>query len=109
VIPANSRRPAAFAVAILAHSCPVPPRNPRTGEDWLGFSRLFSELRRATLRRPGLPSRASTIFTALATNTRVPSTEQGKLLRIGDAVVPLEFRYDNDLGFSPDSARTRRT
>jgi len=63
--------------------CPVPPRNPRTGEDWIGFSKLFSELRRATLP-PWSPATRFDHFYRLATNTRVPSTEQGKLLRIGD-------------------------
>ena len=65
--------------------CPVPPRNPRTGEDWVGFSRLFSELRRATLP-PWAPAERFDHFYRLATNTRVPSTEQGKLIRLGDAV-----------------------
>jgi uncharacterized protein len=65
--------------------CPVPPRNPRTGEDWLGFSKLFSELRHATLP-PWSPAARFDHFYRFATNTRVASTEQGKLLRIGDPV-----------------------
>ncbi|HWZ98015.1 MAG TPA: MOSC N-terminal beta barrel domain-containing protein [Candidatus Dormibacteraeota bacterium] len=66
--------------------CPVPPRNPRTGEDWPGFAKLFSELRRATLP-PWAPQARFDHFYRLSTNTRVPSTEQGKLLRLGDPVV----------------------
>jgi len=63
--------------------CPVPPRNPRTGEDWLGFSKLFSELRHATLP-PWSPATRFDHFYRFATNTRVASTEQGKVLRLGD-------------------------
>jgi uncharacterized protein YcbX len=65
--------------------CPVPPRNPRTGEDWIGFSKLFSELRRATLP-PWAPAERFDHFYRLSTNTRVPSTEQGKLLLLGNLV-----------------------
>jgi uncharacterized protein len=65
--------------------CPVPPRNPRTGEERLGFSKLFSELRRATLPAWS-PAERFDHFYRFATNTRVPGTEQGKLLRLGDLV-----------------------
>ena len=65
--------------------CPVPPRNPRTGEERLGFSKLFSELRQATLPAWS-PAERFDHFYRFATNTRVPSTEQGKLLRLGDLV-----------------------
>jgi len=65
--------------------CPVPPRNPRTGEERLGFSKLFSDLRRATLPAWS-PAERFDHFYRLATNTRVPSTQQGKLLRLGDLV-----------------------
>jgi uncharacterized protein YcbX len=66
--------------------CPVPPRNPRTGEDLVGFQKKFSEMRRNSLP-PSSPAARFDHFYRLATNTRVPSTEQGKLLRIGDALV----------------------
>ena len=66
--------------------CPVPPRNPRTGDDLIGFQKKFSEMRRA-----GLPATSPAVrfdhFYHLSTNTRVPGTEQGKLLRVGDALV----------------------
>jgi hypothetical protein len=43
------------------------------------------------MRRTSLPSTSPATrfdhFYRLATNTRVPSTEQGKLLRAGDALV----------------------
>jgi uncharacterized protein len=66
--------------------CPVPPRNPRTGEDWLGFSKQFSEMRRATLPEWS-PIERFDHFYRLSTNTRVPGTEQGKTLRLGDPIV----------------------
>ena len=66
--------------------CPVPPRNPRTGEDLTGFQKKFSEMRRNSLP-PSSPAVRFDHFYRLATNTRVPSTEQGKLIRVGDALV----------------------
>src|SRR5262245_37429367 len=66
--------------------CPVPPRNPRTGEDLIGFQKKFSEMRRAQLPAAS-PRVRFDHFYRMATNTRVASTEQGKLLRVGDAVV----------------------
>jgi MOSC domain-containing protein len=66
--------------------CPVPPRNPRTGEVLPGFQKKFTEMRRKRL--PGTSSRERfDHFYRLATNTRVASTEQGKVLRVGDAVI----------------------
>ncbi len=66
--------------------CPVPPRNPRTGEDWLGFSKIFSDKRRASLP-DWAPIERFDHFYRLSTNTRVPGTEQGKTLRLGDPLV----------------------
>jgi len=66
--------------------CPVPPRNPRTGEEHIGFQKRFSDMRRASLP-PTSPRERFDHFYRLATNTRVPSTEQGKLLRVGDALI----------------------
>ena len=66
--------------------CPVPPRNPRTGEDLTGFQKKFSEMRRASLPATS-PAARFDHFYRLSTNTRVPSTEQGKLMRVGDALV----------------------
>ena len=65
--------------------CPVPPRNPRTGEDWLGFSKQFTEKRRAALP-DWSPIERFDHYYRLSTNTRVPGTEQGKLLRVGDQI-----------------------
>ena len=66
--------------------CPVPPRNPRTGEDLIGFQKKFSEMRRASLPATS-PRERFDHFYRMATNTRVPSTEEGKFLRVGDALV----------------------
>jgi len=66
--------------------CPVPPRNPRTGEDLVGFQKKFSEMRRNSLP-PSSPATRFDHFYRLASNTRVPATEQGKFLRVGDALV----------------------
>lgn len=63
--------------------CPVPPRNPHTGEEILGFSRKFSDMRRNSIP-PWTPEARFDHYYRLSTNTRVPGTEQGKLLRVGD-------------------------
>jgi uncharacterized protein YcbX len=65
--------------------CPVPSRDAHTGEIILDFTRRFSEKRRATLPSWAPESRFDHYF-RLATNTRVPSTESGKLLRLGDVL-----------------------
>jgi uncharacterized protein len=66
--------------------CPVPPRNPRTGEELIGFQKKFSDMRRASMPHTS-PRERFDHFYRLATNTRVASTQEGKLLRVGDAVV----------------------
>ena len=65
--------------------CPVPPRDPHTGEDWPGFQKRFTELRRAQLP-PWSPAARFDHFYRLATNTRIASSEHGKLLRLGDTL-----------------------
>jgi uncharacterized protein YcbX len=63
--------------------CPVPGRESQTGVTHEGFQKRFTELRRAQLP-PWAPAERFDHFYRLATNTRVPSTEQGKSLRVGD-------------------------
>jgi uncharacterized protein len=65
--------------------CPVPTRDSQTGEDLIGFQKRFSELRRENLP-PWAPAERFDHFYRLSTNTRVASSEYGKLLRVGDAV-----------------------
>jgi len=63
--------------------CPVPPRNPQTGEILGGFQKRFTQLRESTLP-PWSPRPRFDHFYRLATNTRVAPTESNKLLRVGD-------------------------
>ena len=65
--------------------CPVPTRDSQTGVDLIGFQKRFSELRRENLP-PWAPAERFDHFYRLATNTRVASSEAGKLLRVGDAL-----------------------
>ena len=65
--------------------CPVPSRDSFTGAADATFQKRFSEQRQAKLPS-WAPAERFDHFYRLATNTRVPSTEHGKLLRVGDAV-----------------------
>lgn len=67
--------------------CPVPPRNPRTGEIIPGFQKIFSDYRRSHIPE-WCPEARFDHYYRLATNTRVASSESGRILRVGDA---LEF------------------
>jgi len=82
--------------------CPVPPRNPHTGEITHGFQKIFSDYRRAHIRDGTAESRfdGSHIATwtpearfdhyyRFSTNTRVAPTEHGKFLRVGDKLAIL--------------------
>jgi uncharacterized protein YcbX len=66
--------------------CPVPPRNPQTGIEIVGFQKRFSDLRRAHLPI-WAPAERFDHFYRLSTNTRVASPECGKLLRLGDSLI----------------------
>ena len=66
--------------------CPVPSRDPHTAAESIGFQKRFSELRQSQLP-PWAPVERFDHFYRLATNTRVASTETGKLLRVGDPLV----------------------
>ena len=63
--------------------CPVPPRNPQTGEILEGFQKRFNQLRESTLP-PWSPRPRFDHFYRLSTNTRVAPSETNKLLRVGD-------------------------
>jgi uncharacterized protein YcbX len=63
--------------------CPVPGRDSQTGANHDGFQKRFTELRHAQLP-PWAPAERFDHFYRLATNTRVPSTEFGKVVRVGD-------------------------
>jgi uncharacterized protein len=66
--------------------CPVPPRNPRTGENLEGFQKRFTQLRESTLP-PWSPRERFDHFYRLSTNTRVAPSERGKSLRLGDPLI----------------------
>ena len=63
--------------------CPVPPRNPQTGEILEGFQKRFNQLRESTLP-PWSPRPRFDHFYRLSTNTRVAPSETNKLLRVSD-------------------------
>src|SRR2546426_2807646 len=66
--------------------CPVPPRDPHTGVIIPGFQKIFSDYRRSHV--PGwCPEARFDHYYRLATNTRVASSEAGKVLRVGDLLV----------------------
>ena len=66
--------------------CPVPSRDSQSGEVIEGFQKRFAELRCAQLP-PWSPAARFDHFYRLATNTRVPGGEFGKLLRVGDPLL----------------------
>jgi len=66
--------------------CPVPPRDPRTGEIIPGFQKIFSDYRRSHIPA-WTPEARFDHYYRLATNTRVASSEAGKLLRVGEALI----------------------
>jgi len=66
--------------------CPVPPRDPFTGVILEGFQKRFTHLRQSALPAWS-PLDRFDHFYRLATNTRVPSSESGRLLRLGDPVL----------------------
>ena len=65
--------------------CPVPQRNPYTGENIDGFQKHFNELRAKSLPSWS-PRDRFDHFYRLSTNTRVASSESGKPLQQNDRV-----------------------
>ncbi len=66
--------------------CPVPPRDPRTGEIIPGFQKIFSDYRRSHIPA-WCPEARFDHYYRFATNTRVASSEVGKALDVGDRLV----------------------
>ncbi len=62
--------------------CPVPTRDPFTGEVYPEFSKIFSKNREVTLPNSIERSRFNHFY-RLGLNTRIPLTEAGKVLRLG--------------------------
>jgi uncharacterized protein YcbX len=65
--------------------CPVPPRDPRTGEIITGFQKIFSDYRRSHIPA-WCPEARFDHYYRLATNTRVAPSESGRILRVGDSL-----------------------
>ena len=68
--------------------CPVPTRDPLTGEVYPEFQKIFTSQREATLPMNVERSRFNHFY-RLALNTRIPLTEAGKVLKIGDIALLL--------------------
>jgi uncharacterized protein YcbX len=66
--------------------CPVPPRDPHTGVIIPGFQKIFSDYRRSHVPA-WCPEARFDHYYRLATNTRVASSEAGKILRVGDPLL----------------------
>ncbi len=65
--------------------CAVPSRDPDTGAALSGFQKTFFERRRETLPSWAEPTRFDTYY-RLTVNTRIPPSEAGKVVRVGDPV-----------------------
>ncbi len=65
--------------------CPVPPRNPRTGEVLVGFQKRFTEMRDKTLPEWTARERFDHFY-CLSTNTRVDTVQVGARMRVGDVL-----------------------
>lgn len=63
--------------------CIVPTRNSLTGESYSNFQKLFTEKRRETLPNWANASRFNHFY-RLSINTKIPASEAGKMLLIGD-------------------------
>jgi uncharacterized protein len=68
--------------------CPVPPRDPCTGQLISTFQKHFTQQREATLP-PWSPRSRFDHFYRFSTNTRVASTQAGKTLRLHDPLTLL--------------------
>lgn len=66
--------------------CPIPARDPETGAETTGFQKRFTQMRQAQLPVWSHSERFEHFY-CLATNTRLASTEAGKHLSVGDALI----------------------
>lgn len=69
--------------------CVVPSRDPSTGEVFPHFQAIFMSKRKETLPSWSTPSRFNHFY-RLSCNTRVPASEEGKSLHVGDPVTLAE-------------------
>ena len=68
--------------------CVVPPRDPATGQTYPDFANTFRKRREQTLPPWAERSRFNHFY-RLAINTRIPSGQTGKVIRVGDEVTVL--------------------
>jgi uncharacterized protein YcbX len=69
--------------------CVVPSRDPLTGSVTLEFQSRFAKKARTDVTRRGQQRARFNHYYRLAVNTRIPVSEAGKVVRVGDLVVPL--------------------
>lgn len=65
--------------------CIVPARDSQSGEAYPQFQKIFTQNRQATLPSWAISPHFNHFF-KLAVNTRIPESEGGKVLRVGDSV-----------------------
>ncbi len=65
--------------------CPIPTRDPFTGESLENFRKHFEEMRKRTLPPWAERERFDTFY-RLTVNTVIPFSEAGKVIRVGDKV-----------------------
>ncbi len=75
---------ALFIGARISKRCPVPTRNPFTGQELKGFVKTFVEKRKETLPMWSPREGFSDTYYRLCINTAVPEGQEGKKLKVGD-------------------------
>jgi uncharacterized protein len=65
--------------------CIVPTRNSQTGENYPNFQKLFSQKRQETLPSWVNLSRFNHFY-RLSVNTKIPASEAGKMVQVGDEI-----------------------
>jgi uncharacterized protein YcbX len=68
----------------ISKRCPVPTRNPWTGQQTKGFVKIFTENRKKTLPNWSPKERFKDTFYRLSINTVVSASQKGKLIKVGD-------------------------
>jgi hypothetical protein len=75
--------------------CPVPTRDPFTGETYVNFQNIFSQARAATIN-DNIESDRLKHFYYFALNTRIPMSEAGKTLKVGDRILGVDARLQKN-------------
>lgn len=72
--------------------CVVPSRDPRTGEPYPNFQKRLATRREQTLPSWAARSRFNHFY-RLSVNTRIPGSESGKVIRIGEEIKVIGIRH----------------